>query len=293
MILDKCELRDALVSTLAVLDQMIDLSLVSSTVTGLSQTVSTPMTSNTPRSTHCPSPKSSLDLSTGVSSQIESSKNNNSTNEDALDEDTASTTAESIVVVLPKPPTIAPPAPEAPSQPEPVDIVSERDEALSKSVLEPVSPSKPVTPSLSVTDDTISIVSSEATTVDVSEVHYTKKASEAWAKLKEKFPEQTNWPVKIQHLDLGTPDVYVTAVIDITEHKDMSDEFAKALIAVPHSKAKPLDSDILGNDWLVKRPETISSKNQFVRFRPTHMKDDMVKGLYSHYFMLHNLWSVT
>ena len=272
---------------------MIDLSLVSSTVTGLSQTVSTPMTSNTPRSTHCPSPKSSLDLSTGVSSQIESSKNNNSTNEDALDEDTASTTAESIVVVLPKPPTIAPPAPEAPSQPEPVDIVSERDEALSKPVPEPVSPSKPVTPSLSVTDDTISIVSSEATTVDVSEVHYTKKASEAWAKLKEKFPEQNNWPVKIQHLDLGTPDVYVTAVIDITEHKDMSDEFAKALIAVPHSKAKPLDSDILGNDWLVKRPETISSKNQFLRFRPTHMKDDMVKGLYSDYFMLHNLWSVT
>ena len=259
---------------------MIDLSLVSSTVTGLSQTVSTPVTSNTPRSTHCPSPKSSLDLSTGVSSQIESSKNNNSTNEDALDEDTASTTAESIVVVLPKPPAIAQPAPEAPSQPEPVDIVSERDETLSKPVPEPVSPSKPVTPSLSVTDDTISIVSSEATTVDVSEVHYTKEASEAWVKLKEKFPEQTNWPVKIQHLDLGTPDVYVTVVIDITEHKDMSDEFAKALIVVPHSKAKPLESDILGNDWLVKSPETISSKNQFVRFRPTHMKDDMVKGLY-------------
>lgn len=264
-------------STLAVLDQVIDLSLVSSTVTGLSQTVSTPMTSNTPRSTDCPSPKSSsiLDfLSTGqsnLSSQIESSKNNNSTNEDALDEDTASTTAESIVVVLPTPPVIAPPAPEAPSQPEPVNIVSERDEILSKPVSEPVTPS--------VIDETISIVSSEGTTVDASEVHYTKKASEAWAKLKEKFPEQTNWPVKIQHLDLGSPEVYVTAIIDITEHKDMSDEFAKALIAVPHSKAKPLESDILGNDWLVKRPETISSKNEFVRFRPTHIKDNMVKGL--------------
>ena len=110
-------------------------------------------------------------------------------------------------------------------------------------------------------------------------MHYSKKASEAWAKLKEKFPEQTNWPVKIQHLDLGSPEVYVTAIIDITEHKDMSDEFAKALIVVPHSKAKPLESDILGNDWLVKRPETISSKNEFVRFRPTHIKDNMVKGL--------------
>ena len=274
MILDKCELREALVSTLAVLDQVIDLSLVSSTVTGLSQTVRTPMTSNTPRSTDCPSPKSSSDLSTGqsnLSSQIESSKNNNSTNEDALDEDTASTTAESIVVVLPTPPVIAPQAPEAPSQPEPVNIVSERDEILSKPVSEPVTPS--------VIDETISIVSSEGTTVDASEVHYTKKASEAWAKLKEKFPEQTNWPVKIQHLDLGSPEVYVTAIIDITEHKDMSDEFAKALIAVPHSKAKPLESDILGNDWLVKRPETISSKNEFVRFRPTHIKDNMVKGL--------------
>ena len=276
MILDKCELREALVSTLAVLDQVIDLSLVSSTVTGLSQTVSTPMTSNTPRSTDCPSPKSSSDLSTGqsnLSSQIESSKNNNFTNEDALDEDTTSTTAESIVVVVPTPPIIAPPAPEAPSQSEPVNIVSERDEILSKPV------SEPVTQSLSVTDETISIVSSEATTVDASEVHYTKKASEAWAKLKEKFPEQTNWPVKIQHLDLGSPEVYVTAIIDITEHKDMSDEFAKALIVVPHSKAKPLESDILGNDWLVKRPETISSKNEFVRFRPTHIKDNMIKGL--------------
>ena len=272
--LDKCELKEALVSTLAVLDHVIDLSLVSSTVTGLSQTVSTPMTSNTPRSTDCPSPKSSSDLSTGqsnLSSQIESSKNNNSTNEDALDEDTASTTAESIVVVLPTPPVIAPQAPEAPSQPEPVNIVSERDEILSKPVSEPVTPS--------VIDETISIVSSEGTTVDASEVHYTKKASEAWEKLKEKFPEQTNWPVKIQHLDLGSPEVYVTAIIDITEHKDMSDEFAKALIAVPHSKAKPLESDILGNDWLVKRPETISSKNEFVRFRPTHIKDNMVKGL--------------
>lgn len=275
LIEDKCELRDALVSTLAVLDQVIDLSLVSSTVTGLSQTVNTPIPSNTPRSTHCPSPKSSLDISAGqsnVSSQIELSKNNNSTNADALDEDTASTTAESIVVAVPTPTVTAPPAPKVPPQPEPVTNVSE---SVGEEVLEPL-PNRTVTPAY--TEEIRSIASSEATTVDTSEVIYSKKASEAWAKLKEKFPNQTNWPVKIQHLDLGLPEVYVTAIIDITEHKDMSDEFDKALTVVPQSKAKPIESEILGNDWLVKRPESISSKNQFIRFRPTHIKDNMVKG---------------
>ena len=265
-------------STLTVLDQVIDLSLVSSTVTGLSQTVSTPITSITPGSTECPTPKSSSELFTGQSDQsspIVSSQTNNSTNEDVPNEDDTSTTAESIVVVNPIVALPTPPAPEIPSapkvntEPQTVNSLAETTDEIIKEVVPEEKNS---------IDEKTSVSSGEYTT---NEVHYAKKADQAWKKLESKIPEQDkySWPVKIQHLDLESPDVYVTGIIDITNLKDMSREFSEILIAVPHSKAKPIESDILGNDWLVKRPKSISAKDPFVRFRPTHVKDNLVKGL--------------
>ena len=284
--LDKCDLRETLVSTLSVLDQVVDLTLVSGTVTGLSQTISTPITSNTPRSTHCPSPKSSLELiCTGQSEQssenqspIKSSKNNNSVNEDVPDEDTTSTTAESIVAVKPLvvlPTSSAPATPKTPentSEPHASNILPDTtDEVITKVQKEN---------DLNVIDEPSSSLSATSS-ADVCELFYGKKADEAWKKLKERFQNSENHasiPLKIQHLDVGLPDVYVTGIIDISQHKVMLDDFAEALMAMPHKRAKPLEGDILGNDWLVKRPDSVSSKDQFVRFRPTHMKENLVKG---------------
>ena len=284
--LEKCDLREALVSTLSVLDQVVDLTLVSGSVTGLSQTISTPITSITPRSTHCPSPKPGLELvsidqseqSSENQSPIKSSKNNDSVNEDVPDEDTTSTTAESIVAVKPLVvlPTSSAPAtpsvPEATSEPHTNGVLPEAtDEVIPKEV--------PKESNLNVIDESSSSLS--ATSADVCELFYGKNADEAWKMLKEKLQaseHQTSLPLKIQHLDVGSPDVYVTGIIDISQHKEMADEFAKALMAVPHKKAKPIESEILGNDWLVKRPHSVSSKDQFVRFRPTHMKENLVKG---------------
>ena len=73
---------------------------------------------------------------------------------------------------------------------------------------------------------------------------------------------------------------YFARTLDISNNPTMSDKYNKAL--VPVTKIRPTESDIIGNDWLVKSPNSIpasQSRSEYLRFRPTHIKDTVVKGI--------------
>ena len=248
-------------STLSVLDQVIDLSLVPGTVSDQSQTISTPITSNTPKSTPCPSSK------------------NNSANVDVPDEGTTSTTAEPIVVLPTSSAKVTPSTPESTSEAHATNILPETTDEVITNV---VSKENYLFADLYIIDGPSSSVSTSTDSVsfEVNQLSYGKHGNLAWKELNKSFQITSfkSLPLKIQHLDVGLPGVYVTGIIDISQHKKMAKAFGTAMMAVPHKKAKPMESDILSYDWLVKRPDSVASKYRFLRFRPTHMKENLVKG---------------